>query len=179
MKRNHLINMAWMQALWFAAILGAASWLTWPAALLLLIFASWQLHPSRRHSSDLQVLPVAILIGMILDSFWIKLGWIQFSNPGPLTYMAPTWILLLWAGLALTLNHSLCWLQTRPLLAGSISGLVSPLSYLAAQRLGAVHIMTDSWNWFFGLAFSWAMALPFLLWLAGYLLEQNTEKCDV
>ena len=179
MKRNHLINMAWMQALWFAAVIGAAHKQTWPAVIILLTFAWWQLEPSRRQSSDLQIIPVAVFIGMVLDSSWIKLGWIQFSNPEPVPHMAPIWILLLWTGLALTVNHSLGWLQGKLVLAGSVSGLVSPFSYLAAQRLGAVHIISDSWSWFFGLAICWALALPFLLWLAGHLQEINSGKLDV
>lgn len=176
MKRNHLINLAWMQILWFSAVIGAAHKQTWPAVIVLLTFAWWQLEPSRRQSSDLQILPVAVFVGMVLDSSWIKLGWMQFSNPEPLPHMAPFWILLLWTGLALTVNHSLGWLQGKLLLAGSVSALISPLSYLAAQRLGAVQIITDSWIWFFGLALSWALVLPFLLWLAGYLEKIKTGR---
>lgn len=81
-------------------------------------------------------------------------------------------------GLAFTINHSLAWLQNRLILAGCMASLISPLSYLAAQRLGALTIITDSLNWFFGLALSWAVVLPLLLWLAGYLREINAEQCD-
>ena len=178
MKRNDFINMAWMQILWFAAIIGAASGLTWPALAILVVFAGWQLQPMRRQVSDIPLLPVAVLLGMMLDSSWIRLGWIEFSNPGPVSGVAPLWILALWAGLTLTLNHSLHWLQNRLLLAGCMAGLVSPLSYLGAQRLGALTIISDSWDWLFGLAFSWALALPFLLWLAGHLREIKGKEAS-
>lgn len=84
---------------------------------------------------------------------------------------APLWILLLWAGLALTLNHSLAWLQSRLLLASVLSGLSCPLSYLGAARLGAVDIVSESWLWLIVLSLSWAVIIPLLLWLANHLKQ--------
>jgi len=176
MKRNQFINMAWMQALWFAAVIGAAYGSGWPAVTLLALFTGWQLQPERRQNSDLVLLPIAVFIGMILDTAWIMLGWIEFSNPGPVPGIAPLWILVLWAGFSLTLSHSLAWLQNRLLTAGLIAGLVGPLSYLAAQRLGALHIMIESSHWVFGLGVAWALALPFLFWLAEHLKETDEER---
>jgi drug/metabolite transporter (DMT)-like permease len=86
------------------------------------------------------------------------------------------WILLLWAGLALTLNHSLAWLQSRLMLAAVLGGVSSPLSYLAAERLGAVDIVTESGVWFIGLGLSWAVALPLLLWLASHFKHLKQEN---
>lgn len=58
------------------------------------------------------------------------------------------------AVMALTLNHSLAWLQSRLLLAALLGGVTSPLSYLAAAKLGAVQIVAESWQWFVGLGVS-------------------------
>ncbi len=95
--------------------------------------------------------------------------------PWPAADIAPLWILLLWAGLALTLNHSLAWLQSRLWLAALLSGLASPFSYLAAAKLGGVQIITESWLWLIGLGVSWAIALPALLWLAGQWNQTGQE----
>jgi hypothetical protein len=84
-------------------------------------------------------------------------------------------VVLLWAGLALTLNHSLAWLQSRLVLAAVLGGISSPLSYLAAARLGAVTIVSESCVWFVGLGLSWALALPILLWLASHLKQLKQE----
>ena len=89
-------------------------------------------------------------------------------------------VVLLWAGMALTLNHSLALLQSRLALAALLGGISSPLSYLAAARLGAVTIVSESWVWFVGLGLSWALALPILLWLASHLKQLKQEgQADV
>ena len=130
--------MLWMQALWFGAVIGAAQELLWLAPVLLMGFAFWEFRPVRRVYGDFQLMLVAVLIGLILDTTWVKLGWLEFAAGWALSERAPLWILLLWAGLALTLNHSLAWLQSRLVLAAVLGGVSSPLSYLAAARLGAV-----------------------------------------
>lgn len=173
MQRKNLINLLWLQVLWFAAVTGAAAGLIWPALLILSAFMVWQLHPANREKGDFALLLVALLLGFILDSSWISLDWIQFSSPNSLAYLAPLWILLLWMGLALTLNHSLAWLQQRLGLAALCSAIGSPLSYISAEHLGALQLIGNFWLWFFCMAFSWAMVVPFLLWLARNLRSSN------
>jgi hypothetical protein len=165
-----------MQALWFGAVIGAAKQQLWLAPLLLMGFAFWESRPGRRIYGDFQLMLVAVLIGLILDSTWVRLGWLEFAAGWALSERAPLWILLLWAGLALTLNHSLAWLQSRLLLAALLGGVSSPLSYLAAARLGAVTIDSESGAWFVGLGLSWAVALPLLLWLASHFKRLKKEN---
>ena len=180
MNRDKWLNMLWMQALWFGAVIGAAQEQLWLAPLLLMGFALWEFGPDRRVYGDFQLMLVAVLIGLILDTTWVRLGWFEFAAGWAFSGRAPLWILLLWAGLALTLNHSLAWLQSRLLLAAVISGVSSPLSYLEAARLGAVTIVAQSKVWFVGLGLSWAVALPLLLWLANRLKHlKQEEQADV
>ena len=173
--------MLWMQVLWFGAVIGAAQQLLWLAPVALMGFAFWEFRPDRRVYGDFQLMLVAVLIGLILDTTWVKLGWIEFAAGWASSERAPLWILPLWAGLALTLNHSLAWLQTRLVLAAGLAGLCRPLSYLGGARLGAVDIVTESWWSFLGLGLSWALALPLLLWLAHHLqqLKNPGEQADV
>ncbi|GAB4266860.1 MAG: DUF2878 domain-containing protein [Methylomicrobium sp.] len=166
MSRKPLINMAWMQALWFAAVLAAAAGRIEVAPAVLALFIGWQARPSIRVFGDFRLIPVALLLGFVLDSAWIRFGWIRFESPFPLVELAPLWILSLWVGLALTLNHSLAWLQSKLWLSGLLGGLGAPLSYTAAERLGALSITTDSPAWIAGLSIAWAAAIPLLLWLA-------------
>jgi hypothetical protein len=180
MNRDKCLNMLWMQALWFGAVIGAAQEQLWLAPLLLMGFALWEFGPDRRVYGDFQLMLVAVLIGLILDTTWVRLGWLKFAADWGLSERAPLWILLLWAGLALTLNHSLAWLQSRLLLAAVLGGISSPLSYLAAERLGAVDIVSESGVWFVGLGLSWALALPLLLWLANHMKQlKQKEQANV
>jgi len=180
MNRDKCLNMLWMQALWFGAVIGAAHQQLWLAPVVMMGFAFWEFRSERRVYGDFQLMLVAVLIGLILDTTWVRLGWLKFAAGWGLSERAPLWILLLWAGLALTLNHSLAWLQSRLLLAAVLGGISSPLSYLAAERLGAVDIVSESGVWFVGLGLSWALALPLLLWLANHMKQlKQKEQANV
>ena len=176
MNRNNWFNMLWMQSLWFSAVLGAARGPLWLASIVLIGFVFWEFRPARRVYGDFQLMLVAVLLGLILDTTWVRLGWLEYTGARALSEHAPLWILFLWAGLALTINHSLAWLQSKLMLAALLGAVFSPLSYLAAARLGAVTIISEPESLFIALSLSWAIALPLLLWLAKYLKHLKQEK---
>ena len=165
-----------MQSLWFSSVLGAARGQLWLASIVLIGFVFWEFRPARRVYGDFQLMLVAVLLGLILDTTWVRLGWLQYTGAWALSERAPLWILFLWTGLALTINHSLAWLQSRLILATLLGALFSPLSYLAAARLEAVTIISEPESLFIALSLSWAIALPLLLWLAKYLKHLKQEK---
>ena len=174
MKHN-LVNMAWMQALWFAAVVGAAHAKTWPSVLILLLFSAWQLHPSHQCKGDVRLVIIALASGLVLDTLWMQLGWLDYQESWPISGLAPLWILALWAGLALTINHSLAWLQQRMLLAAVASGFSSVVSYLAAQRFGALAVIAEPTMVYVAIFSAWAVTLSMLLKLASHFRRQYEE----
>ena len=54
--------------------------------------------------------------------------------------LAPSWIIMLWLAVGLSIRHSLYFLVTRPLFGALLVGCGSPLSYLTGERFGAVVI---------------------------------------
>ena len=166
MSRNNLINMAWMQALWFTSVLASSAESPWPAPAVLIAFVIWQIRPAVRVYGDFRLIPAAVLLSLILDGAWVRLGWLEYASTWPFAGQAPLWILCLWAGLALTLNHSLAWLQSRLRLAGLLGAVCAPASYAAAERLGGLRFTVGYEIWITGLGLSWALAIPLLLWLA-------------
>ena len=167
--------MLWMQSLWFSAVLGAARGQLWLASIVLIGFVFWEFRPTRRVYGDFQLMLVTVLLGLILDTTWVRLGWLHYTGAWAISERAPLWILFLWAGLALTINHSLAWLQSRLMLAALLGAIFSPLSYLAAARLEAVTIVSEPESLFIALSLSWAIVLPLLLWLAKYLKHLKLE----
>lgn len=162
-KKNILINAGLFQLLWFAAVLGSANKLMWPCLLMLVILMYWQLQTQRRSSSDISLIVTALVLGFIIDSLWVAMGILEYTDKRLISSIAPLWILVLWAGFALTINHSMSWMKVHPLLP-SLLGLVSaPLSYLAGMRLGAMTYHQDVLlvSAYIGLA--WAIALPILV----------------
>ncbi len=158
-----LVNAALFQITWFACVIGSAKGLIWPALLACLALACYQLHPSRRHSSDLKLVVLSIILGLIVDSIWVQTGLMVFTDARPWGNIAPAWIILLWIGFALTINHSLGWLTAHPLLAPLMGLIGGPLSYLAGLKLGAVEFHADTLVVSVYLAIAWALSLTVMV----------------
>jgi len=161
MSAGVILNVVFLQVLWFAAILGAAGDWMLPALVWFGLFFCWYMLRGAMPKQDLSVIMVATPIGFVVDSLWIQLGWIEFSHALPSPMLAPYWIALLWAGLGLTLNHSFRWLHHRPGVAALLSLIAGPMSYFAASRLGAVEIIEPT-RFFVSLGLSWAVVIPSL-----------------
>jgi hypothetical protein len=139
LDRANLLNAALFQVAWFACVLGGAQNTSlWGAAALVALFAAAQLRGMR--GSDLKLAVLAAAVGFLVDTLWIRTGILDYAGAA----LAPPWIVMLWAGVGLTINHSLSMFQARPWLGGLLAGATAPVSYLAGERFGAVSI-ADPW----------------------------------
>jgi Protein of unknown function (DUF2878) len=158
-------NLVAFEAAWFACVLGAAHGRPGAgvavAAAVIGIYLTLSAQPAR----DALLVAIATAIGLVWDSLMIRLGWIEYAAPGSLPALAPAWILALWALLAITLRVPLRWLHTRLALAALLGAVGGPLSYLAAERLGACRLVQPSAA-LTALTLAWAAVTPLLLVLA-------------
>lgn len=163
LKTPLIINAVLFQALWFACVLGSAQRMIWPSIIAGIVMMVWQLHPLRRHGNDLLVLIAAILLGLIIDTCWTIFGLMQFTDPRPLHPIAPIWILIMWVGFALTINHSMAWMKEHRLLPALMGFIGGPMAYYAGLKLGAVEYLVNPWQMSVILGVVWAIALTILV----------------
>lgn len=165
MKR-WLPNLIGFQLVWLSTVAGAGMGLWWPGLLVLAVFAAWQLGCSHCPKADLKLMLVAVTLGLLVDSAWIWLGLLNFASPLPWTWLAPIWILVLWAGFALTLNHSMAGLRSHPVLAVAFGALGGPLAYwIAASAWKAATVAEGPWP-YLAIGLAWALMTPALLYLS-------------
>ena len=173
---GRLGNFLSLQAGWFACVLGAAHGREWIGpAVALGLFA---LHLSR-HGAPRAELRLALLVtplGWAVDSAQRAAGWIDYAGWSPLDVLAPLWIAGLWVLFATTFGSSLAWLVGRPWLAFAFGAVGGPLSYLAAERLGAVALGPDLGTSLAGLAVTWGLAMPALLALADRIAPAREDS---
>ena len=136
--RSQLIaNAVIFQATWFACVIGGAAgqpiWGFLGVGVLLGLNVG---QPLIR--ADLWIMAILAVVGFAIDTAWIALNVLSYEG-GAL--LAPAWILALWLAFALTVNHSMAWLQPRPWLAGLLAAVFAPVTYLAGERLGAVTVV--------------------------------------
>ncbi|PKL94700.1 MAG: DUF2878 domain-containing protein [Gammaproteobacteria bacterium HGW-Gammaproteobacteria-8] len=166
-RYSNWINFAWMQASWWACILGAAHGRLWPGLLVVSAFALWQLNPARRHSEDVATLLRFVFAGLLLDSLWPLLGVVEYAHPGPVPGLTPAWLMLLWVALALTVHHSMAMFKQRWQAFVLLATVGSPMSYAAAAKLGAVAWTAPAWVVVLCVGPVWALIVGLLLRQAG------------
>lgn len=167
LKSPVVVNAALFQAVWFACVLGSAYGLLWPALLSCGLLMVWQLHPKRRHPSDIKLVVAAMILGFTVDTIWIQAGLMEFTEQRFIDGIAPLWIVSLWMGFALTINHSLVWLFAHPTLPALMGLIGGPMSYLAGLKFGAVEYLDDPLLISACLGLAWAVSMIILVRIAG------------
>jgi hypothetical protein len=136
--RDKIINGVLFQLVWIGCVWGGSSGRWWLGPACVLLFGLWQVPRSSMPSSELKLVAAAVVFGLTVDTAYVALGLISYPAPGPWQTVAPIWILALWVGFALTLNHSLAWLKGRPILATVMGATAGPFSFwIGATGWGA------------------------------------------
>lgn len=137
---KNIINFVLFQSLWLSCILGAANKILWPATLLISCMLIMFLLPTLSNKKDKIFLSICIALGFFLDSSMAYFGLIDYHYDYGFSHTAPFWIMFLWTGFALTLNHSMSWLLNKPKLGTLFIVIGAPLSYFSAEKLNAIQI---------------------------------------
>ncbi len=169
------INFVLFQAIWFACILGAANSRMLSSWILFITFMYFQTCKINRHTNDLLFVTILLPLGIIIDSLWAFNGLIEYKVGYPSTSFSPYWIAILWITFALSLNHSLKWIFKYPKLALIFGMFGGPLSYLGAERLGAIVINHRSLTLSL-LAISWLMVILMILFVHKRINNRSMES---
>ncbi len=160
-----LANFVLFQYGWFACVLSAAALAPWFGALSAVAVIAIHLWLAPRRHAELALIGAAVILGALWDSLLVAFGWLRYPSGMIAPWLAPYWILALWAIFATTMNVSLRWLRDRTALAALFGALGGPLAFYAGHRLGAVEI-ADMTTTLAVLAAGWAVLTPALLALA-------------
>jgi hypothetical protein len=159
-----IANAVGYQLVWLISVVGAAHGSPLPGPFAAIAFALMVLGFGKQRQADLRLLPLVLMIGLLADSAWIALGWLDYNAPWPSALLAPAWILTIWFAFALTLNHSMAFFKGRYALASLFGAIGGPLAYWsAAHGFGAVHFDTSAPTVLFGLCVGWAAMFPLLV----------------
>ena len=165
-----IFNLFAYQIAWFACVLGAARDLAWAGAALALVATAVHL-ALHRDWRELRLILCASAIGFLVDTILARTDVVVFESTA-WSGFAPLWMVSLWMVFATTLNHSLSWLSSRPLLAALAGAIGGPLAYLAGAKLGALSIVMSAPA--LSLTASlWAVAVALLA-----LLTTRSESAD-
>jgi hypothetical protein len=160
-----LINFVAYQVAWLACVLGGANGLPWAGVAVTAVAVAIHLVLVRSPGRDAVLILAVAAIGAVWDGLLAGLGLLQYPSGMVLPWLAPVWIIALWAGLATTLHVSLRWLLGRWRLAALFGAVGGPLAFYAGMRLGAVSF-PDPVAALLALAVGWSVLMPLACWIA-------------
>ncbi len=157
-------NALGFQSAWWLTVLGIVMGypILGPLAMTLYMVAD---HFSlTKQKPEVLTIVGAMLMGTLADSIFASTGFLVYAGGYSMApEIAPLWITAMWGGFAATLNHSLAWIKTRPLLAFLLGAIFGPLSYLAGSRFSAIQFNADMTVTFIVLGIFWGIAVPGLV----------------
>ena len=162
-----VLNYIGLQVGWFACALGAARGYPWVGPLVVAVYVVLHLSASPSRRREAMFILTAAVLGLVVDSLKKIGGLLTYASPIPdVWWLAPLWIVAMWALFSTTLNGALAWLQGRYLVAIVLGAVFGPLSYLAGEGIGAIQFNYGLPLTLGILAVVWAGVVPLLAWLA-------------
>jgi hypothetical protein len=161
-----LSNFAAFQIGWFSCVLGAANHRPWLGTTVSAGLIAWHLTRVAAPRSELTLVLLSGLIGLVLDSTLVGLGLIRYASGAVIEGLAPHWIVAMWMIFATTLNVAFRWLKRRWLLAAALGAIAGPLAYFGGASLDAAEFIGNTTMALSAIAVVWAGGMPLLLWLS-------------
>lgn len=160
-----LANFVVFQLAWFAAVLGAAHRLPlWGTACVAAAIA-WHLAVSARPAQEARLIALASVIGLVVETTIANQGHVAYPSGQPLAWLAPYWMVALWAEFAIALNVTMRWMRHRPWLAAVLGAIAGPTAFASGVELGGAQFIHRT-PALAMLSASWALAMPLLMWLS-------------
>ena len=173
-----MINFILFQVGWFACVISASKQLEWLALLSIGAVIAIHLFLVKDRISEIQLILIAGIIGLLLDSSLIALGVFTPASNFGFHGMAPLWLGGMWMLFGITINHSLRWLDQRYIIAALLGFLFAPIAYLAGQRLGALSFPPDQPQLISLLTIGacWLLVTPLLLLSSKFIYSRDFHR---
>lgn len=151
---------------WCALIIGGANNYNYLPSLFVIGLVWIQLFRDdlSAYYIDLFIILILLVLGFLLEFILINFHIVEYAHSQSM--FPPLWLLMVYPLFAMTINHSFYWVMQNPYLAFWLGLIGAPLTYLAAEKLGAVNV-----HHLYVLGVLWAL----LLFFSSYLLQVVTS----
>jgi hypothetical protein len=113
--------------------------------------------------------------GLVTESVLASMGVVRYASPGPYPGFAPLWIVTLWMAFSALIYPAFGWFSYRPMAAAILGATMAPLSYLAADRFGALNVSEPTYLSLLCIGVIWAVALPGAIYARMFLAQHEAS----
>lgn len=162
---HRILNAVGFQSAWWALVAGASHGMDAAACVFGAALALAHMYLSDLRLNEWRLSSTVMLLGIALDSILQAFGVLRFEG-WAVGSLSPVWLWMLWLLFGMTLNSSLAFLKSKPLvLSAALGALLGPANYIAGAELGAAALDRTPEH-IAALALTWMFALPAMVWLA-------------
>lgn len=162
-----VINGIIFYAAWFAAVVGAANDMAVEGAVVCLALFGVHLLITPGRKKEVLLMVSLAACGLAIDTMYMHYEVLRFaSNNSLFPHLAPFWIVCLYALYATTIDHSLQWLGTHPLLTSVVGACGAGFSYSVGVNMNAVELLLPGYTSLFVIGGVWLVFAPFSFWYA-------------
>ena len=160
-----VVNFIGFQVGWFACVLGAANDKELLGMIIALGVIIYHVVTQGNSRKEIKLVLVAVPIGLLWETWVLNLDILSYPSHPELLFWPPSWLIMMWALFATTINLSMGWLKGRWALSVLMGAVFGPLAFIGGEKLGAV-VFLDSTLSIITLSVGWGLLMPLLLWIA-------------
>ena len=173
-----LVNFIGFQVGWFACVLGAANDQELLGMIIALGVVIYHIVTQGDSRKELKLILVALAIGLLWETWVLNLDILRYPSHPESLFWAPSWLVMMWALFATTINLSMGWLKGRWALSVLMGAVFGPLAFIGGEKLGAV-VFLDSTLSIITLSVGWGLLMPLLLWTAERINQNFNSQENV
>jgi hypothetical protein len=160
-----VVNFIGFQVGWFACVLGAANDKELLGMIIALGIVIYHVVAQADSINELKLVLVAVVIGLFWETWVLNLDILHYPSHPEVLFWAPSWLTMMWALFATTINLSMGWLKGRWVLSVLMGAVFGPLAFIGGEKLGAVVFLNSTLS-IITLSVGWGLLMPLLLWIA-------------
>lgn len=152
---------------WLACVYSAAHGISWAGVGVVAVLVLVHFVLTHTLREEITMIVVIGILGTLVDSFQAASGLLTYEGRyATVPWLGPIWITAIWVLFASTINWSFEWLKGRTRLTVALGAIGGPLSYVAGERIGAVHFQHNFITTMLVLAVIWSLVVPLFFGIA-------------
>ena len=148
---------------WYLCLLGPSKENYYLGPTIGLLYFCFHFVVVDRKKDDFKIFILCGFLGMFFESVLQYTGFIIYKGILMNSFsIIPFWVLILWLGFGLTVLHSFKWFFKKNVISSIIGGLITPLIYISAHKIGSVTLAYNLGYSYIILAVLWIFIFFFI-----------------
>ena len=171
MSNKILFNIIGFYFCWWISIYAASKENYYIGPVVVIIFLFIHTFKVISYNSEILFLFVCYLIGFLIDTFFLRLGIIEYKGFLSENYqLAPVWVTCLWVCFGSSISHSFKWVKGQYKILALLGAISGPIIYFSASKAGALFF---NFNYYYLLIVCacWSLFLPMIVYISDRMVK--------